>query len=273
MLTKSNAPSVLLAGCGKMGGSLLRRWLSDARFRSITVIEPHGLPPEFQNANIQACASAADIPPGSAFDLIILAVKPQVIREVCIALKPLAGADTVILSIAAGTPLSVFEDVFGADTAIIRTMPNTPAAIGKGAIVVVGNKACTPAQKALANTALDGTGLVEWVSDENLMNAVTALSGSGPAYVFYLIEALEKAGTDIGLPNDLAQKLARQTVIGAAALAESDADIPATTLRKNVTSPGGTTEAALKTLMNGEFQDILTRALQAAKRRGKELGG
>lgn len=281
-----NSSKALLAGCGKMGGSLLRRWLSDSRFSHITVIEPFGLPAEFQNhpsithltspnrgedneAGAQASSRSRW---GGSPDIIILAVKPQNMAELCTALKPyISGA--LILSIAAGTPLSFFETQFGPQTPIIRTMPNTPAAIGKGATVAVANAACTAAHKALADSALSGTGLVEWITDETLMNAVTALSGSGPAYVFHLIEALEKAGTDIGLPPALAAGLARQTVIGSAALAAESPDITPATLRQNVTSPGGTTEAALKVLMNGEFQDILTSALQAAKRRGEELGG
>lgn len=265
--------SVLLAGCGKMGGSLLRLWLSDMRFSRISVIEPSGMPAGFEGAEIRHYPAAEAIPPGTEFDLVILAVKPQIIKEACASLKALTGPHSLILSIAAGTPLAVFEEIFGKDRAIVRTMPNTPAAIGKGASVAMANAACSPAHKDLAATALRGTGLVEWVDDENLMNAVTALSGSGPAYVFHLIEALETAGKDIGLPAGLAVKLARQTVIGAAALAEDMADTPAATLRENVTSPGGTTAAALEVLMNGEFQDILTRALRAAKKRGEELAG
>lgn len=265
-------PSVLLAGCGKMGGSLLRRWLADSRFSHITVFEPFSLPDEFSSPTITHHAAAADLPSGTSFDLLVLAVKPQTMAEACTTLKPYA-ANALILSIAAGTPLSFFETQFGATTPIIRTMPNTPAAIGKGATVAVANAACTAAHKALADTALNGTGLVEWITDESLMNAVTALSGSGPAYVFYLIEALKKAGADIGLPPALAAALARQTVIGAAALAETDAQTSPATLRQNVTSPGGTTAAALEVLMAGEFQDILTRALGAAKKRGEELAG
>ncbi|MCD8563281.1 MAG: pyrroline-5-carboxylate reductase [Alphaproteobacteria bacterium] len=248
-------PSVLLVGCGKMGGSLLQRWLSDQRFSSTAVIEPSGLPQEFQGSIVRHYTAAQDITPGSTFDLIILAVKPQVIREVCEGLKPLAGPQSLILSIAAGTPLALFEDIFGSTQAIVRTMPNTPAAIGKGAIVAVANAACTPAHKALADTALSGTGLVEWVEDENLMNAVTALSGSGPAYVFYLIEALEKAGTDIGLPGTLAAKLARQTVIGSAALAESTPTPRRPRCVRTSPAPAAPRLPALEVLMNGEFQE------------------
>lgn len=256
-----------------MGGSLLQRWLSDERFSSITVIEPSGLPTEFASMNLPEYAAAADIPTGSRFDLIILAVKPQTIKEVCQGLKPFVSTNTLILSIAAGTAISLFEGIFGHQAAIVRTMPNTPAAIGQGATVAIANAACSPAHKAAAEKALHGTGLVEWIEDESLMNAVTALSGSGPAYVFYLIEILEKAGANIGLPADLSGRLARQTVIGSAALAAASPETPVGTLRQNVTSPGGTTAAALEVLMNGEFHDILTRALQAAKRRGEELGG
>lgn len=250
-----------------MGASLLKRWLDDGRFRAINVLEPFDLP--LTSPSITHYKTPEGIPANP--DILILAVKPQIMTEVCTALKPLIGDKTLVLSIAAGTPIAFFENVFGPQTPIVRTMPNTPAAIGKGATVAVANACCAPAHKALADNALRGTGLVEWIDDETLMNAVTALSGSGPAYVFYLIEALEKAGTGIGLPPDLAAKLARQTVIGSAALAEASPALSPTTLRQNVTSPGGTTAAALDVLMNGEFQEVLNKALRAAKKRGEKL--
>lgn len=250
-----------------MGASLLKRWLDDARFKTITVLEPFDLPAEFK------CVAHHKTPDGIPAnpDILILAVKPQIMAEVCASLKPVVGNKTVILSIAAGTPLAFFETAFGPQTPIIRTMPNTPASIGMGATVAIANAHCTPAHKALANKALNGTGLVEWIDDEGLMNAVTALSGSGPAYVFYLIEVLEKAGIELGMPQDLAGKLARQTVIGSAALADTSPETAAGTLRENVTSPGGTTAAALDVLMNGELEALFKKALKAAENRGREL--
>ena len=187
-------------------------------------------------------------------------------------MKNNTSKDALILSIAAGQSLAALESFFAAGQPVVRSMPNTPAAIGKGVSAAITNRHVSDKQKAMASRLLEASGTVSWIADESLMDAITALSGSGPAYVFYLIEALAKAGETIGLDPQLSMSLARQTVIGSAALAEDSCDIPAEILRKNVTSPGGTTEAALKILMDGEFQALLNEALKAAKDRGIELG-
>lgn len=259
--------SIALIGCGKMGSAMLRGWLSAGMTHAAYVVEPGHLPPELaHNPVIKHLHDANALP---ITDVLVLAVKPQSIAEVCAALRP--DPSTLVLSIAAGQKLSNFEKHFGETHPIIRAMPNTPAAIAKGMTVLVGNKAVTRDHHEMATQLLSATGHVEWVKDEELMDAVTALSGSGPAYVFHLIEVMTQAGIDCGLDADFARSLARQTVIGSAALAEVEHETPAEHLRKNVTSPGGTTEAALNVLMNGEVQNIFTRALAAATARSKEL--
>lgn len=268
-------PALALIGCGKMGAALLEGWHAANLAQTYTVVEPHGLPDKFKHLNVirhyQSIAQAAD--DLNAAPLIVLAVKPQNIGDVCPALKPFIKPDALILSIAAGITLTRFSDWLGGSQPVIRSMPNTPAAIGKGMTVAIAGASVSAAQKKLAAAALAGAGRLEWLADETLMDAVTALSGSGPAYVFYLIEALAEAGKSLGFSSDMAMTLARQTVIGSAALTEAEPETSAATLRQNVTSPGGTTEAGLKVLMNGEFLDILKRTLQAAERRGRELGG
>lgn len=265
--------TLALIGCGKMGSALLRGWLACDIASEIHVLEPHGLPPNINpDTRIKIYKNAGDLTVAApVLDMMVIAVKPQIMDEVCAPLAPLLAPHTAILSIAAGQTIASFERRFGTDRAIIRAMPNTPAAIGKGITVAVPNALVTDAQKNQAHALLSATGAVEWIAEESLMNAVTALSGSGPAYIFLLIETLAAAGEKAGLPAALAMILARQTVIGSAALAEIDADIPAATLRENVTSPGGTTAAALEVLMNGNLQDIYDRALAAATARGKEL--
>lgn len=217
---------------------------------------------------IRAVNAATEIPPA---DIFILAVKPQIMNEVCQTLKDKISKETLVLSIAAGQKIRNFERHFGPDQPVIRVMPNTPAAIGQGISVAVANGNVSSEQREIASTLLNSIGFVEWVENESLMDAVTALSGSGPAYVFHLIEAMAKAGVETGLSPNFAMKLARQTVIGSAALAAAEADTTAEQLRKNVTSPGGTTAAALDILMNGEMQDVFNRALAAATARSKEL--
>jgi len=268
----TNGAHILLIGCGKMGGAMLRSWIKDPALTQITVVDPDTLPAEFTQSNkISHCPTLSELGPGS-FDAVILAVKPQIMKLVCEELKETGlQPDTVLLSIAAGKTIASFETIFGAEQPIIRTMPNTPAAIGKGVTALCPNQHVTAAQKELAVTLLSAVGSVEPIEDETLFDAITALSGSGPAYIFHLIETLASAGIKAGLPAELSEKLARQTVIGSAALAEAQPDTPAKTLRENVTSPGGTTEAALKVLMNGDLQEIYDQALAAAKQRGEEL--
>lgn len=263
---------IALAGCGKMGAAMATAWLNAGIVTRLDILDPSPLP-----ADIAAHKAVTAYTDESAFrvnadhwDVLIIAVKPQILVPLCQNLLPLP-AHTLVLSIAAGQSLTSFANIFGLHHPVIRAMPNTPAAIGRGMTVAVAAQPVMQPQKDMADALLSALGKTTWIKDENLMDAVTALSGSGPAYVFYLIEAMAKAGAAAGLPEDMAQTLARQTVIGAAALAESDPATPADILRANVTSPNGTTAAALEILMHGEFQDILTRAIARAAERSREL--
>jgi pyrroline-5-carboxylate reductase len=203
---------------------------------------------------------------------MVVAVKPQTAPEALPAVAGLVGGKTVVVSIMAGRTIGFLEDNLPA-AAIVRAMPNTPAAIGRGITVAVGNRRANAAARKLADALLAATGAIEWVEDEALMDAVTAVSGSGPAYVFLLAEAMARAGAAAGLPAALADKLARETVAGSGELLHRSAD-PAATLRQNVTSPGGTTAAALGVLMASDGLDpLMTKAVAAATRRGKELAG
>lgn len=255
-----NGFDLLLVGCGKMGGALLERWNALKLCRQVQVIEP---------SNPAFLPSLQALPEGFRPDVVIFAVKPQTLPDIIGDYR--AFPDATFLSIAAGTPVAFFEKHLGAKAKIIRAMPNTPAAIGKGITVAVANGNVSGPEKARAAALLSAVGEALWVDDEKLLNPVTALSGSGPAYVFLLIEMLEKSGVRIGLAPDMAKKLARQTVIGSAALAEASPEISAEQLRKNVTSPGGTTAAALAVLMQPEVQDIFDKALAAASNRAEEL--
>ncbi len=266
MARKNN---ILLVGCGKMGSALLQGWLDAKISAHFSVVEPsHHL--EHKNVHhYKDIPKAIDAVKKS--DVLILAVKPQTMNEVCEQLKPLLQPHTLLLSIAAGRSLAGFASFFGAKQPMIRAMPNTPAAIGKGITVACTNKHVTSAQKETAASLLKAVGHVEWISDEALLDAVTAVSGSGPAYVFLLIEAMAAAGVKSGLEPAFAMKLARQTVIGSAALADSETT-PAETLRKNVTSPGGTTAAALDVLMSAPgMQELFDKAIATATARSKEL--
>lgn len=263
--------SVLLVGCGKMGGALLAGWRANQAADRFVIVEPFGVPPEIADApEVTAVADLADAPAGFQPDAIVMAVKPQNMAEVAPPYKALA-AGAVTVSIAAGTPISFFEGAFGANAAVVRAMPNTPAAIGRGMSVLVANDATTDSQRAFAETLMQAAGAVDWIDDEGLMDAVTALSGSGPAYVFHLIEAMAAAGEALGLSPELAAKSALETVAGAGELARTAAEDPST-LRQNVTSPGGTTAAALGVLMAEQgMTALMTEAMTAARDRGREL--
>lgn len=260
--------SLLLVGCGRMGSALLAGWQRSGFFDSVTVIEPH--PP----ATMPNClADAAALPESFSPALVVFAVKPQQLSAILPAYARFVRSGTTFLSIAAGKPIALFEKELGAGAAIVRAMPNTPAAIGQGISVAVANAAVTAEGRALATTALEAGGKVEWIADESLLDAVTALSGSGPAYVFYLVEVLAKAGTALGLDPALALRLARQTVIGSGHLLDQSSET-AEALRQAVTSPGGTTEAALKVLMGERRTELLfTEALTEARDRGRVLAG
>ncbi len=266
------AHRVLLVGCGKMGGALLTGWLAAGTVDRVDVVEPMADqvpddPAVIRHDRIEDVG--ADVTP----DMVIFAIKPQVADTVVPPYSRFTGPGTVFLSVAAGTTIGFFQETLGADAAIIRVMPNTPAAIGQGISVLVATDNVGQGQRELASRLMAAAGAVEWIDDEGLIDAVTGLSGSGPAYVFLLIETMAAAGASVGLPPDLATRLARQTVIGSAALA-GRSDEPAATLRQNVTSPGGTTQAALEVLMAADgMQPLFDRALAAATRRGRELAG
>jgi pyrroline-5-carboxylate reductase len=267
--------NIALIGCGKMGSAMLRGWLAAKIENRIAVLDPAGLPDEFADFAPNPVSYYKDVAAfaknAPAADVYVIAVKPQIMEDVCRAIAPAIPQNALILSIAAGQTIASFEQRFGAKKAIVRAMPNTPAAIGKGIAVAVANNNVTDEQKQQTDAILQSIGEVEWVRDEALLDPVTAVSGSGPAYVFLLIEALAKAGEKAGLAPAFAMKLARQTVIGSAALAEAEPNTPASKLRENVTSPGGTTAAALEVLMNGEWQDIMNKAIAAAAKRSNEL--
>lgn len=265
-----DAGPVLLVGAGKMGGALLEGWLGRGlEPAGVTVLDPS--PPDEVRGLLESRGIAlnpADLPDAR---VAVLAVKPQILDGVLEKLAPRLGPGTLVLSIAAGKTIEGLAARLGAPRPIVRAMPNTPAAIGRGMSVLVANDAATPAQNALAEALLAAVGVVEWVGDEALLDAVTAVSGSGPAYVFLLAECLAEAGRAAGLPQDLSERLARETVSGAGALLAAS-ELPAARLRENVTSPGGTTAAALAVLM-GEpgLQALMSEAVRAATRRSEAL--
>lgn len=258
---------LVLVGCGRMGGAMLAGWLAAGIDpRDIIVVEPG--PVAVAGPTVQADAAA--LPEGLDPAVVVLAVKPQAMDRVAPDYRRFVGPDTVFLSIAAGLPLGRFADWLG-PARTVRAMPNTPAAIGRGVTALCPGPEVTDDQFARCRALLTPTGAVVRVDDEALMDAVTAVSGSGPAYVFWLTECLARAGAAAGLPADLAAELARHTVSGAGALMDRAEDDPAT-LRRNVTSPGGTTEAALKVLMAEDgLGPVLERAVAAATARGREL--
>lgn len=267
--------AVLLAGAGKMGTAMLAGWLARGLNPKDVVIQEPNLSGEAAElvAKHGLCAGGVvdvfDRPPA----VIVAAVKPQVMDQVFAPLARHAGPETVILSIAAGRSIASFEKHLRPGTGVVRAMPNTPAAIGRGITGAVANAHVTPAQKAACEALLSAVGDVVWVADESLIDAVTAVSGSGPAYVFLLAECMAEAGRRAGLDAETAIKLARATVSGAGELMQRSS-LPAATLRQNVTSPGGTTAAALSVLMRepGGLQDLMTDAILAAQKRGRELG-
>jgi pyrroline-5-carboxylate reductase len=263
--------TLVLVGAGKMGGAMLEGWLArKLPPKKVVVLEPQ------PSKQIKALAKrGVRINPKGAIDNVaamVIAVKPQTAPDALPALSALAGPRTIVVSIMAGRTLGFLEKHF-TTSAVVRAMPNTPAAIGRGITVAVGNARVKAPARKLAHGLLAATGSVEWVDDEALMDAVTAVSGSGPAYVFLLAEAMAQAGTAAGLPPALADKLARETVAGSGELLHRS-PLPAATLRQNVTSPGGTTAAALDVLMAQDgVPPLMTKAIAAATRRGKELAG
>ncbi|THD76422.1 pyrroline-5-carboxylate reductase [Thalassobius vesicularis] len=258
---------LVLLGCGKMGSAMLEGWLKQGLpATSVWVLDPR--PSEWLKAT--GVHVNAALPKAPA--IVLVAVKPQMMGDALPTLAAMGNGATMFVSVAAGTPIARFEEVLGAQTPIVRAMPNTPAAVGRGITAIIGNAHVSDAQLDLAEGLLRAVGQVVRLQDEGQMDAVTGVSGSGPAYVFHLIETLAKAGEAQGLPADLAMQLAKATVAGAGALAEAAEETPSQ-LRINVTSPNGTTQAALEVLMDEQagFPALLTRAVTAATLRSKEL--
>jgi pyrroline-5-carboxylate reductase len=264
--------TLVLLGAGKMGGALLEGWLrSGVDPKRIVALDP--APPE-EIAGLIArhrVRHNPDLGSIGAAEVVVVAVKPQIMDEVLPELIRLGTSRPLVLSVVAGKTISSLERHFGADAAVIRTIPNTPAAVGRGITTMVANPHVSPSQLKLARALLSAVGEVVEVEDEGLIDAATAVAGSGPAYVFYLTECLAKAGAGAGLPDDVATKLARATVAGAGELMRVTG-LPADQLRRNVTSPKGTTHAALEVLMrdNG-LEPLMIEAVAAATRRAREL--
>jgi pyrroline-5-carboxylate reductase len=268
----AKAGTVLLVGCGQMGSAMLRGWLARDAADRFLVIEPAGAPAGLAGAAAVYWHGTADELPGDIVpDAVVFAVKPQIIDMVLPAYRRWVRPNTLFLSIAAGTTIKGIARHLGDRAAIVRCMPNTPAAIGRAITVACPNPLVGAEQRRLCDALLAAIGESAWVEDEALMDPVTAVSGSGPAYVFLLIEALAEAGARAGLPPELALRLARATVAGSGELARLSPEMPAR-LRENVTSPGGTTRAALDVLMAEHgLPELLDRAVAAASARSREL--
>lgn len=264
---------LLLIGCGKMGGAMLEGWLARGLAPGKTwVVEPAGVP-DLAARGIHVVAELAAVPVDLDPAAVVVAVKPQTMDKVLPLLAKLVTARSLVLSIAAGKRIALFETALGSAVPVVRAMPNTPAAVGRGMTVLVAGAAAGPAERDLAGTLCAAVGSIGWVEDEGLIDVVTALSGGGPAYVFLLIEVLAKAGVASGLDAELAMRLARETVTGSGELARLSAE-PADQLRRNVTSPAGTTERALNVLMAEDgLQPLFDRAIAAATARSRELAG
>ena len=259
--------TLVLVGAGKMGGAMLEGWLAGgAEPAHIVALDP--APPPEMKALLQRhdIRLNPDLSTIRDAEVVIIAVKPQLMEDVLPGIAALKASKPLVLSVAAGKKIASFERHFGADAAVIRTIPNTPAAVGRGITAMASNPNVSPAQLALARTLLEAVGEVVTVDNEAMIDAVTAVSGSGPAYVFYLTECLAAAGEKIGLPKDLAVQLARAGEL----MRQSGTD--AATLRQNVTSPKGTTYEALQVLMAADgMGPLFEKAVAAALRRSREL--
>lgn len=267
------AAAVLLVGCGKMGGALLKGWIeSGVAADRIAVVEPD---PKTRGEagrrfGIALYADAGEIAEGFRPATVVIAVKPQLVGTILPAYGRFVRGETVFLSIAAGTRIADLRRALGGG-AIVRSMPNLPASIGRGISVACADRSVPPAARQRCEALLAAVGEVAWVEDESLMDAVTAVSGSGPAYVFLLAECLAEAGAAQGLPPDLAMRLARATVVGSGEILHRSEE-PAAQLRQNVTSPGGTTAAALDVLLAADgLGGLIERAVAAAAARSRQL--
>ncbi|WP_262689945.1 pyrroline-5-carboxylate reductase [Kordiimonas aestuarii] len=268
---------LLLMGCGHMGHALAMGWLrAGLAPEHLYVIDP-GAEPSCLPAVAEGhfVKNTGALPRGLKARVILIAVKPQVMGGILPLAAPFAHDGTLIISVAAGVSLQVLEDGIGVDASYVRAMPNTPAAIGAGITGLTARVGISDEDKALARELLHAVGETVWIADEVDMNAVTAVSGSGPAYVFHLVECMAHAGAELGLDVSTSMQLARQTIIGAARLMDEESEVSVAELRRRVTSPGGTTEAALKVLRHPDkgLVDLMVRAVTAAKARGEELDG
>ena len=262
-------PPILLVGFGKMGGAMLAGWREQGLTRAVAVDPTNPTPP---GADVLVVPDAGSVPADFTPAAVVLAVKPQMAPDTLPLYRRFAGK-AVMLSIMAGRPIGFMQDMLGADAAIVRAMPNTPAAVRQGVTVACAGPGVADDQRALCDRLLHAIGSVAWTEDESLMDAVTAVSGSGPAYVFLLAELMEQAGIEQGLPPDLARKLARETVAGSGALLAASPE-DAGQLRRNVTSPNGTTQAALEVLMAASaWPDAVSRAIAATTARSRALAG
>lgn len=268
----SSVPHVLLVGAGNMGGALLTGWFKNGiPGAGVTVLDPGGAA-RVRPAITEAGATLTEtVPDGLQPDVLFLAIKPQMMEQVLPTLAKLVGPETVVVSVAAGTTMAVLSRHLG-EAAMVRAMPNTPAMVGRGITGAFANAKVNADQRDLVHRLLKVSGPVEWVDSEADIDIVTAVSGSGPAYVFYLVECMAEAGRKLGLSEELAMRLARETVAGAGELLHQSQD-PASELRRNVTSPGGTTAAALAVLMEADsgIQPVFDKAIAAARQRAEEL--
>ena len=265
--------TLVLAGAGKMGGAMLRGWIATGITSGLTVIDPAPSP------EITALSISAGIgvnPEGQTIepDVLVLAIKPQTLDAAALDLARLAGPQTLVLSIMAGKTIANISARLPRARAFVLVMPNTPAAVGRGAAAGFANSAVSDVQRAWAEQLMRAVGIFEWLDDEALIDAVTALSGSGPAYIFALVEAMAKAGEAVGLPAEVSMRLARATVEGAGELLHREPAVTAAKARENVTSPGGTTAAALAVLKAPDgLEALMIKAAAAAHRRAGELAG
>jgi pyrroline-5-carboxylate reductase len=271
MTLKLDGPLVL-AGAGNMGGALLAGWLARGLDPKMVLIQDPSPPPAMRTLIEQhSITTSPKLTLTTSPAVLLMAVKPQVMEQVFPALGAQCGPATVVLSVAAGRTIASFEKHLAARTAVVRSIPNTPSSVGRGITACATNAHVTPVQKALCDQLLSAVGAVVWVDDEGQIDAATAVSGSGPAYVFLLAEYLAEAGVKAGLAPDLAAQLARWTVAGAGELL-FQSDLPAATLRQNVTSPNGTTFAALQVLMDEKgLQPLMAEAIARATARSREL--
>jgi pyrroline-5-carboxylate reductase len=273
--TESWPRSLVLVGAGKMGEALLRGWLAGGLAPArVTIIEPKPSPAIAALAAERGIAVNPPLAGLAAPEVLFLAIKPQTLEAAAPDLAPLAGADTLVISILAGKRIIDLAARLPKARALARVMPNTPAAVGRGAAAGFASPATSARQRQWAQSLMGAVGQFDWLADEALIDSVTAISGSGPAYVFALVEAMAEAGVKLGLPADLAMKLARATVEGAGELLHREPAVSAAKLRENVTSPGGTTAAALAVLRAPDgYPALLAKATEAARDRARELAG